>query len=67
MTNNIAPSVQYGVLFVGYAAELRACTTDGHEVDYVTLDFISGLTIVSADGGYVGAAHRVDLPALVAK
>jgi hypothetical protein len=50
----------YGVKFVGYSANLIA-RKYGREVEYATLDFITGGVSVMGNGGWVAASKRIDL------
>jgi len=52
---------QYGVKFVGYSAYVIARGKYGHEVEYATLDFVSGAASMHADGGWVLVPKRIDL------
>lgn len=56
----MAGKIQYSVKFVGYGAYVIA-RKYGREVDYAMLDFVSGSTNISADGGFVIVSRRVDL------
>jgi hypothetical protein len=50
----------YGVQFVGYSANViaRKC---GREVDYASLEFLSGSVSVMGNGGWVTVSKRIDL------
>jgi hypothetical protein len=50
----------YRVQFLGYSAKVLA-NIKGVEVDYATLDFVSGCTGIHADGGWVTAPSRIEL------
>jgi hypothetical protein len=63
MTTMAAHMTQYGVQFVGYSASVMA-RKYGREVDYATLDFITGYASVLGDCGWVNS-KRVDLGSLV--
>jgi hypothetical protein len=52
---------QYGVKFVGYSAYVIARGKYGREVEYATLDFVSGAASMHADGGWVLVHKRIDL------
>jgi hypothetical protein len=41
---------KYAVQFVGYLASVIAREKYGREVEYATLDFVSGATSIHADG-----------------
>jgi hypothetical protein len=51
---------QYGVKFVGYSAYVMA-RKYGREIQYATLDFISDVASMHANGGWVMVDNRVDL------
>jgi hypothetical protein len=52
---------QYGVKFVGYSAYVIARGKYGREIEYATLDFVSGAASMHADGGWVLVPKRIDL------
>jgi hypothetical protein len=41
---------RFGVAFVGYTANIFGLK-NGREIEYATLDFVSGCAILKADGG----------------
>ena len=51
---------KYAVTFVGYSANVIA-RKYGREIQYATLDFVSGAAAMLADGGYVLVPRRIDL------
>ena len=63
MTTMAAHTTQYGVQFVGYSASVMARKC-GREVEYATLDFITGYASVNGDCGRVNS-QRADLGPLV--
>jgi hypothetical protein len=50
----------YGVKFVGYSADLIA-RKYGPEIEYATLDFVSGSVSVHGNGGWIAVSKRIDL------
>jgi len=52
---------KYAVQFVGYSARVIAKEKYGREVDYATLDFVSGATSIHADGSWVMVPKRIDV------
>jgi hypothetical protein len=51
---------KYGVKFVGYSADVIA-RKYGREVEYATLDFVTGRALVRANIGWVTVSNRADL------
>jgi hypothetical protein len=57
--------LRFGVKFIGYSAEVIALK-GGNEIDYATIDFVSGAVILKAEHGYVMTPKRIDLAPFVA-
>ena len=56
---------RFGIKFIGYIADIIALK-NGCEVDYATMDFVSGGVILKATGGFVSVTNRADLELFVA-
>jgi hypothetical protein len=58
-------NLRFHITFFGYVANVFALK-GRKDVDYATLDFISGAATLRADGGYVKVTRRPDLSPFVA-
>jgi hypothetical protein len=60
----VSSEPRYAVKFVGYAAFVIARKRH-REIDYAYMDFVTGMSSIRADGGWVTALNRIDLGAFV--